>query len=87
MPDCKTTSELAVKLAQAGAPAIPQERIVVVRAALAELACPIVSTPVGCHERLPYGMQIIGRPFSEALLLRIATAFEQRSDAIPPPPI
>jgi aspartyl-tRNA(Asn)/glutamyl-tRNA(Gln) amidotransferase subunit A len=43
-----------------------------------ELACPIVSVPVGSHEGLPFGMQVIGPPGSEALLLRIAGACEER---------
>jgi aspartyl-tRNA(Asn)/glutamyl-tRNA(Gln) amidotransferase subunit A len=41
-----------------------------------ELACPIVSVPVGSHDGLPYGMQVIGRPRSEALLLHVAGACE-----------
>jgi aspartyl-tRNA(Asn)/glutamyl-tRNA(Gln) amidotransferase subunit A len=49
-----------------------------------ELACPVVSTPIGRHQGLPYGMQIIGRPFSEPLLLRVALATEQRWEAIRP---
>jgi aspartyl-tRNA(Asn)/glutamyl-tRNA(Gln) amidotransferase subunit A len=43
-----------------------------------ELGCPVVTTPIGRHQELPCGMQIIGRPFSEALLLRVALATEQR---------
>jgi len=42
-----------------------------------ELACPVIATPIGRHQGLPYGMQIIGRPWSEALLLRVAAAAEQ----------
>jgi aspartyl-tRNA(Asn)/glutamyl-tRNA(Gln) amidotransferase subunit A len=49
-----------------------------------ELACPVVSTPIGRHQGLPYGMQIIGRPFSEPLLLRVALATEQRWEPIRP---
>jgi aspartyl-tRNA(Asn)/glutamyl-tRNA(Gln) amidotransferase subunit A len=45
-----------------------------------ELACPVISTPIGAHAGLPFGMQIIGRPFSEPLLLRVASASEQRSE-------
>jgi aspartyl-tRNA(Asn)/glutamyl-tRNA(Gln) amidotransferase subunit A len=43
-----------------------------------QLSCPVISVPVGSHQGLPYGMQIIGRPFSEPLLLRIATVCAQR---------
>lgn len=45
-----------------------------------QLGCPVVSIPVDRHEGLPYGMQIIGRPFSEPLLLRVATACERRCE-------
>jgi aspartyl-tRNA(Asn)/glutamyl-tRNA(Gln) amidotransferase subunit A len=44
-----------------------------------ELACPVVAVPVGSHEGLPLGMQIIGRPFAEPLLVSIAAVCEQRS--------
>ena len=44
-----------------------------------ELACPIVSVPVGSHEGLPFGMQIIGRPGSERLLLSVAGRASSRS--------
>lgn len=43
-----------------------------------QLGSPAVSVPVGSHDGLPFGMQIIGRPGSEALLLAIAGAVEQR---------
>ncbi len=43
-----------------------------------ELGFPVVSVPIGSHEGLPFGMQIVGRPDSEALLLRIAAACERR---------
>ena len=39
-----------------------------------ELGFPVVSVPIGSHDGLPYGMQIVGRPDSEALLMRIAAA-------------
>jgi aspartyl-tRNA(Asn)/glutamyl-tRNA(Gln) amidotransferase subunit A len=43
-----------------------------------QLGSPAVSVPIGSHAGLPYGMQIVGRPSSEALLLRIAAACERR---------
>jgi Asp-tRNA(Asn)/Glu-tRNA(Gln) amidotransferase A subunit family amidase len=52
-----------------------------------QLACPVVSVPVGRRDGLPYGMQIIGRPSSERLVLRVAQACESRlewRERIPP---
>ena len=38
---------------------------------------PALATPVGFgRQNLPLGMQIVGRPFEEPLLLRIAAAYE-----------
>lgn len=49
-----------------------------------ELACPVIAVPVGFHDGLPLGMQIIGKPFTEPLLLSIAGVCEQ--PATPPLP-
>jgi aspartyl-tRNA(Asn)/glutamyl-tRNA(Gln) amidotransferase subunit A len=39
---------------------------------------PAVTVPCGfCRERLPIGMQLVGRPFAEATLLRIAHQYQQ----------
>jgi aspartyl-tRNA(Asn)/glutamyl-tRNA(Gln) amidotransferase subunit A len=43
-----------------------------------ELACPVVAVPVGSHQGLPFGMQIVGRPMAEPLLLSIAAVCERR---------
>ncbi len=41
---------------------------------------PAISIPAGFDDNLPIGMQIIGKPFSEEMLLRIAFAYEQATD-------
>lgn len=41
---------------------------------------PAISIPAGFAHGLPIGMQIIGKPFAEDILLRIAFAYEQATD-------
>ena len=41
---------------------------------------PAISIPAGFSEGLPVGMQIIGKPFDEETLLRIAYAYEQATN-------
>jgi aspartyl-tRNA(Asn)/glutamyl-tRNA(Gln) amidotransferase subunit A len=41
---------------------------------------PAISIPAGFADNLPVGMQILGKPFSEETLLRIAFAYEQATD-------
>ncbi len=41
---------------------------------------PAISIPAGFADNLPMGMQIMGKPFSEETLLRIAYAYEQATD-------
>jgi aspartyl-tRNA(Asn)/glutamyl-tRNA(Gln) amidotransferase subunit A len=41
---------------------------------------PAISIPAGFADNLPIGMQIMGKPFSEEMLLRIAFAYEQATD-------
>jgi aspartyl-tRNA(Asn)/glutamyl-tRNA(Gln) amidotransferase subunit A len=45
-------------------------------APLSQLDCPMVVVPAGVRGGLPVGLQLIGRPGSEALLLRVAAAVE-----------
>jgi Asp-tRNA(Asn)/Glu-tRNA(Gln) amidotransferase A subunit family amidase len=37
---------------------------------------PVLALPIGRHEGLPFGMQLAGRPGSDALLLGIGAAYE-----------
>ena len=41
---------------------------------------PAISIPAGFADDLPIGLQIMGKPFSEETLLRIAFAYEQATD-------
>jgi len=41
---------------------------------------PAVSIPAGFAHGLPIGMQIMGKPFNEETMLRIAFAYEQATD-------
>jgi aspartyl-tRNA(Asn)/glutamyl-tRNA(Gln) amidotransferase subunit A len=52
---------------------------------LSQLDCPTVVVPAGVREGLPVGLQLIGRPGSEALLLRVAAAVEANVGPIRPP--
>ena len=42
--------------------------------------CPAISIPCGFKNGLPVGMQMIGRPFDEDKILKVAYAFEQSTD-------
>ncbi len=50
-------------------------------------ALPGLSVPCGLHaeERLPVGLQLVGRPFDEATLLRAARALEREQGPLPAP--
>jgi len=41
---------------------------------------PAISIPAGFADNLPIGLQIMGKPFSEEILLHIAFAYEQATD-------
>ena len=50
-------------------------------------ALPGLSVPCGIHprEKLPVGLQLVGRPFDEATLFRAARALERERGPLPPP--
>ena len=52
---------------------------------ISQLDCPAVSVPVGTIDGLPVGMQLIGRPGSERLLLGLAAAVEEIVEPTPVP--
>ncbi|MBI4233824.1 MAG: Asp-tRNA(Asn)/Glu-tRNA(Gln) amidotransferase subunit GatA, partial [Chloroflexi bacterium] len=41
---------------------------------------PCISIPCGFHERLPIGMQLMGKALSEETILRIAYTYQQATD-------
>ena len=45
------------------------------------LGMPAMSVPAGfCRAGLPIGFQLVGRPFAEGLLLRVADAYQRATD-------
>ena len=51
------------------------------------LQWPVIVVPIGfVGEQLPIGMQLLGRPWSEAELIRFAYAYEQATAHRRPPP-
>ncbi|WP_244487146.1 amidase [Devosia sp. Leaf420] len=49
---------------------------------------PVLAMPIGFHEGLPIGMQIIGRHHDEARIIQVGHAFEQATDfSLQRPPI
>jgi aspartyl-tRNA(Asn)/glutamyl-tRNA(Gln) amidotransferase subunit A len=51
------------------------------------IGCPALSIPSGLSHGLPLGVQIVGKLFDEAGLLRFAQAIEERFGPYPSPPV
>lgn len=49
------------------------------------IGCPVVSIPSGLVGGLPIGVQLVGRLFDEAGLLRLVRAYEEKFGLFPPP--
>jgi aspartyl-tRNA(Asn)/glutamyl-tRNA(Gln) amidotransferase subunit A len=91
---------LAVPTSQITAPAVGQNSVdlggrqVDVQSTLVRLTLPFnvvgfpsVSVPIGLSGGLPVGAQLVARPFEEAVLLKLANAYEERYGTFPPPPV
>ena len=50
------------------------------------IGCPVVSVPSGLVGGLPVGVQLVGRLFDEAGLLRLLRAYEEEFGLFPVPP-
>lgn len=48
---------------------------------------PAISIPCGLAEGMPVGLQIIGKPFDESTVLRVAHAYEQETEPMPAPTV
>ena len=51
------------------------------------IGCPAISVPSGQVGGLPLGVQVVGRLFDEASLLRLAAAYEEKFGPYPRPPL
>ncbi|MCK6507169.1 Asp-tRNA(Asn)/Glu-tRNA(Gln) amidotransferase subunit GatA [Myxococcota bacterium] len=55
-------------------------------AGLPALSVPVGMAELGMGDRMPSGLQLVGRPFEEGLLLAMGAAVEAELGVLPPPP-
>jgi Asp-tRNA(Asn)/Glu-tRNA(Gln) amidotransferase A subunit family amidase len=77
-PATKLTQPLDRPLSDRPTPNVPGLTALIPAGNLAGL--PALSLPCGFADKLPIGIQLVGRPFSENILLKIGREFQQRTD-------
>ncbi len=75
-----TTPDVAFKIGEKSSDPIQMYLSDIFTVSINLATLPGISIPCGFKENLPVGMQIIGRPFDEATILRLAYKYQQLTD-------